>query len=145
MQADVSFSPSPAFWVILGVIVLWFLARWLWVRRSRKAGSSARPPAFSLFGDVTESVLPTGWSEQQIVALFGDVRMDLRSRPPTDGATLRVFHLVGDVNLRVSTGTRVVTGGTTLFGDQRVEVGHGEGPEFEVRAWGLVGDVHVTE
>ncbi|HEX5937141.1 MAG TPA: hypothetical protein VFZ75_05555 [Actinomycetota bacterium] len=94
---------------------------------------------------MTESVLPTGWSDQQIVALFGDVRLDLRSRPPTDGATLRVFHLLGDVKLRVSTGTRIVTGGTTLFGDQRVEVGHGEGPELEVRAWGLVGDVHVTE
>jgi hypothetical protein len=24
-------------------------------------------------------------------------------------------------------------------------VGPGEGPELEVRAWGLVGDVHVTE
>ena len=110
-----------------------------------KSGPSTRPPTFSLFGDVTESVLPAGWSDEQIVALFGDVRMDLRDRPPTDGATLRVFHLVGDVKLRVPTGTRVVTGGTTLFGDQRVKVEHGEGPEFEVRAWGLVGDGDVTE
>jgi hypothetical protein len=71
--------------------------------------------------------------------------MDLRSRPPSEGAVLRVFHLIGDVRLRVSPGTRLLTTGTTLLGDQRVGVGPGEGPEFEVRAWGLIGDVEVSD
>ena len=146
MHADVNLLPSPALWVIVAFLVLGAATGWLWVRRSRRSrGSSARPAVFSLLGDVTESALPSGWSDEQIVVLVGDVRMDLRSRPPSEGAVLRVFHLIGDVRLRVSPGTRLLTTGTTLLGDQRVGVGPGEGPEFEVRAWGLIGDVEVSD
>jgi hypothetical protein len=145
-QGDVSFSPSPTLWVILAVVVMGTLAAWFWVRRSRASrGPSARPAVFSLFGDVTENALPTGWSDEQIVVVVGDVRMDLRNRPPTDGSTLRVFHLIGDVRLRVSPGTRVVTAGSTLLGDQRISVEPGEGPEFEVRGWGLIGDLEISD
>ena len=146
MQADVSFSPGPALWVILAIIVLGALAGWVWVRRSRKyRGSSARPAVFSLLGNVTESALPNGWFDEQILALIGDVRMDLRNIPPADGAILRVFHLIGDVRVRVSSGTRVTTSGSTLLGDRRVEVEAGEGLEFEVRAWGLIGDLEISD
>ena len=146
MRADVSFSPSPALWVVLALLVVGSLAAWFWVSRSRKSrGPSARPAVFSLFGDVTENALPTGWSDEQIVVVVGDVRMDLRDRPPGDGAILRVLHLIGDVRLRVSPGTRVITSGSTLLGDQRVAVQPGEGPEFEVRAWGLIGDVEISD
>lgn len=146
MQADVSFSASPVLWVILSILVLGSLGSWLWIRRSRTSrGPSARPAVFSLIGDVTESVLPTGWSDEQIVVLFGDVRMDLRDRPPGEGAILRVFHLIGDVRLQVAPGTRVITSGVTLLGDQRVGVAAGEGPEFEVRAWGVFGDVEISD
>jgi predicted membrane protein len=146
MQADVSFSPSPALWVFLAIVVIGSSAAWIWVRRSRRArGPSARPAVLSLLGDVTETALPTGWSDEQIVAVIGDVRMDLRDRAPGDGAVLRVFHLIGDVRLRVSPGTRVVTSGSTLLGDHRVRVEPGEGPEFEVRAWGLIGDLEISD
>jgi hypothetical protein len=48
VYADVNFSPSPALWVVLAVIVLGAVAAWFWVRRSRKArGPSARPAVFS--------------------------------------------------------------------------------------------------
>jgi hypothetical protein len=146
VYSDVSFSPSPVLWVILAILVLGSAVGWLWVRRSRKSrGPSARPAVFSLLGDVTENALPTGWSDEQIVVLVGDVRMDLRNRPPSEGAVLRVFHLIGDVRLRVSSGTRVITSGSTLLGDQRVGVEAGEGPEFEVRTWGLIGDVEISD
>jgi hypothetical protein len=39
----------------------------------------------------------------------------------------------------------VVTSGSTLLGDQRVGVEAGEGPEFEVRTWGLIGDVEISD
>lgn len=146
MQGDVNFSPSSALWVILAIVVLGSLAGWSWVRRSRRSrGPSARPAVFSLLGDVTENALPAGWSDEQIVVVVGDVRMDLRNRPPIDGAILRVFHLIGDVRLRVSSGTRVITSGTKFLGDQRVDVEAGEGPEFEVRAWGLIGDLEIRD
>ena len=146
VDADVSFSPSPVLWVVLGVLVAGAVAAWFWVRRSRQArGPSARPAVFSFVGDVTEGSIPVGWTDEQIVSLFGDVRLDLRTRPPGARAILRVFHLVGDVRLSVSAGTRVTTGGTTLLGDQRVDVEAGQGPEIEVRAWGLFGDVKVSD
>jgi predicted membrane protein len=100
---------------------------------------------FSLIGDVTENALPSGWSDEQIVVVIGDVRMDLRDRAPSDGAVLRVFHLIGDIRVRVSPGTRVITSGSTLLGDQRVGVEPGEGPELEVRAWGLIGDLEISD
>ena len=146
VDADVNFSPSPILWVLLGVVLLGAAAGWWWVRGSRRSrGPSARPVVFSLLGDVTENALSAGWTDEQIVVLVGNVRMDLRERHPGEGAILRVFHLMGDVRLRVSAGTRVIISGTTLLGDQRVDVEAGEGPEFEVRAWGLFGDVRITD
>jgi hypothetical protein len=125
-----------------------------WERRPHGSGSDAPAPpgvlrpeqaVFSLLGDVTEGALPVGWTDEQIVVLIGDVRLNLRTRPPGEAAILRVFHLVGDVQLHVSPGTRVTTSGTTLLGDQRVDVEPGEGPEVELRAWGLLGDVKVHD
>lgn len=146
MDADVNFSPSPILWVLLGAVLLGAAAGWWWVRGSRRSrGPSARPVVFSLLGDVTENALSAGWTDEQIVVLVGNVRMDLRERHPGEGAILRVFHLMGDVRLRVSAGTRVIISGTTLLGDQRLDVEAGEGPEFEVRAWGLFGDVRITD
>jgi predicted membrane protein len=99
---------------------------------------------FSLFGNVNESALAPGWTDEQIVVLLGDVKLDLTNRAPSEGAILRVFHLVGDVRMRVPAGTRVTTSGTTLLGDHRVEVEPGEGTAFEVRAWAIFGDIKVT-
>lgn len=145
MYSDVNFSPSPVIWVLLMLVALGAVAGWFWVRRSRKSrGPSARPAVFSLLGHVNESALPAGWTDEQIVVLLGDVKLDLRNRPPGEGAILRVFHLVGDVRMRVSAGTRVTTGGTTLLGDHRVDVVEGEGPGIEVRAWGLFGDLKIN-
>jgi predicted membrane protein len=143
---DVNFSPSPILWVLLGIVLVGAAAGWLWVRRSRRFREpSARRVVFSLLGDVSESALSAGWTDEQIVVLVGNVKMDLRERQPGEGAILRVFHLMGDVRLRVSAGTRVTISGTTLLGDQRVDVDAGEGPEFEVQAWGLFGDVRVND
>jgi hypothetical protein len=85
MAADVSFSPSPALWVILAIVALGSLAGWFWFRRSRTPrGPSARPAVFSLLGDV-ENALPTGWSDEQIVVVVGDVRMACVTERPVMG------------------------------------------------------------
>jgi hypothetical protein len=64
---------------------------------------------------------------------------------PVRGPSLAFSTWWGDVRLSVSAGTRVTTTGTTLLGDQRVDVETGEGRELEVRAWGLFGDVKMSD
>src|SRR5918994_2345121 len=125
MLSEVDVSLSPTLSIILAVLVVTALAAWFWVIGSRKLRqSSASPAVFSLLRLVTEDALPAGWTDEQIVALLGDVKLDLSNRAaPGEQATLRVFHLAGDLQLRVSAGTRVTTsGGLLLFGDHRVEV-----------------------
>ncbi|HYG73305.1 MAG TPA: LiaF domain-containing protein, partial [Actinomycetota bacterium] len=98
-----------------------------------------------LLGDVTENALPIGWTNESIVVLIGDVRLDLRNQPPGEGAKLRIFRLFGDVRLKVPGSSRVSVRGLTLIGDRRIEVAAGEGPSFEVSASGLIGDLEITE
>jgi predicted membrane protein len=100
---------------------------------------------FAVLGDVTENALPAGWTDESIVVLMGDVRLDLRNRPPGEGAKLRVFRLFGDVHVRVPPASRLSVRGATLIGDRKVEVSPGEGPPFELSVSGLLGDLEVTE
>jgi hypothetical protein len=87
VYSDVNFFPSPALWVLVAVVALGAVAGWFWVRRSRKLrGPSARHAVFSLLGNVTENALPAGWTDEQIVVLLSDVKLDLRNRPPGEGA-----------------------------------------------------------
>lgn len=146
MSSAVDISLSPMLWVILAILVVAALAAWLWVVGSRMLRRpSASPAVFSIVRNVTEDAIPVDWTDEQIVALLGDVKLDLRSRPPGERATLRVFHVAGDVQLHVPAGMHVTTSGGSLFGDQRVDVEAGEGPEVDVRAWSVFGDVTVTE
>ena len=147
MLSEVDISLSPTLWIILAVLAVTALAAWFWVIGSRKLRpSSASPAVFSLLRLVTEDALPAGWTDEQIVALLGDVKLDLRNRAaPGERATLRVFHLAGDLQLRVSAGTHVTTSGGSLFGDHRVEVEAAGPSEVDVRAWSIFGDVIVTK
>ena len=100
---------------------------------------------FSLIGDVSENALPAGWTDESIVVLIGDVKLDLRNRPPGQGASLRVFRLIGDVRVRVPPGTRISIRGATLFGDRSIDVSAGDGSPLELKVSGLLGDLTVTE
>lgn len=100
---------------------------------------------FSLIGDVTENALPAGWTNESIVLLIGDVKLDLRSRPPGGLGELRIFRLFGDVHVRVPAASRVSIRGATLLGDRNVQVSPGEGPQLELRVFGILGDLEITE
>ena len=100
---------------------------------------------FSVIGDITENALPAGWTDESIVVLIGDVKLDLRNRPPGQGASLRIFRLIGDVRVRVPPGSRVSIRGATLFGDRSVDVSPGDSSPLELRVSGLLGDLEVTE
>lgn len=146
MFSEVDVSLSPTLWIILAVLVVTALAAWFWVIGSRELRrSSASPAVFSLLRNVTEDALPADWTDEQIVALLGDVKLDLRNRAPGERATLRVFHFAGDLQLRVPAGAHVTTSGGSLFGDHRVDVEATDPSEVDVRAWSVFGDVIVTK
>ena len=89
---------------------------------------------------MTEGALRFGWTDEQIVVSSWSSLVTcgwtcapgLRVRQPSFASSTW-----SEMSTAVSPGTtRVTTSGTTLLGDQRVDVEPGEGPEVEVRAWG---------
>jgi predicted membrane protein len=97
----------------------------------------------TLFGDTTESGLPSGWTKETIVVGFGDVRLDLSKRPPGPDAHLTVFRLFGDVRITVPRGSAIQVGGVTLFGDRRVNADSGQDQVVRINISGVVGDVVI--
>jgi hypothetical protein len=97
----------------------------------------------TFFGD-RRGTLPTGWTKETIVALLGDARIDATA-PAGPGATLTFLGLAGDAVVRVPPGSRVTGGGLSVFGDRKVEVSPGEGPEIRIDAFSLFGDVEVSD
>ena len=53
--------------------------------------------------------------------------------------------IAGGLVLRVPAGSRVREGGFSLLGDRQTQVGAGDGPEIQVKVYGLVSDVKVTD
>ena len=51
----------------------------------------------------------------------------------------------GDLVLRVPAGSRVREGGFSLLGDRQIQVAAGDGPEIQVKVYGLFSDVKVTD
>jgi hypothetical protein len=51
----------------------------------------------------------------------------------------------GDLVVRVPPGSRVKEGGFSLLGDRQIEVTSGDGPEIQVKVYGLFSDVKVTD
>ncbi len=97
----------------------------------------------TVFGD-RRGTLPAGWTKETIVALVGDARLDA-SAPAGKGATLTFVGLAGDAVVRVPSGSRVTGGGFSVFGDRKIEVSPGEGPEIRVSGFSLFGDVVVSD
>ena len=47
--------------------------------------------------------------------------------------------------VKVPPGSRVRERGLSLLGDRRIEVSSGDGPEIQLKVWGLFSDVTVTD
>jgi hypothetical protein len=61
------------------------------------------------------------------------------------GASLTFVGVAGDLVVRVPPGSRVREGGFSLIGDRQIEVAAGDGPEIQVKVYGLFSDVKVTD
>lgn len=97
----------------------------------------------TLFGD-RRGTLPAGWVNETIIALAGDARIDATSVAGA-GATLTFVSLAGDAVVLVPPGSRVSGSGLSVFGDRKIEVTPGDGPEIRIDGYSLFGDVKVSD
>ncbi len=97
----------------------------------------------TLFGD-RRGTLPAGWINETIVALLGDARIDATG-PAGRRARMTFLGLAGDAVVHVPSGSRVTGGGLSVFGDRKIEVSPGDGPEIRIDGYSLFGDVRVSD
>ncbi|MET0833982.1 MAG: hypothetical protein ABWZ62_08385 [Actinomycetota bacterium] len=97
----------------------------------------------TLFGD-RRGTLPAGWANETVVALLGDAKIDATGALP-QGARMTFLGLAGDAIVVVPPGSRVTGGGLSVFGDRKVEVTPGDGPEIRIDGYSLFGDVKISD
>ncbi len=97
---------------------------------------------FSVIGR-HDVVLPEAWTAETSFGVLGRTEIDATA-PPGDGATIRVFSLVGTTTIRVSEHTRVRLKGGNLVGRREMDAASGDGPEITVLACSLVGGIRVS-
>jgi hypothetical protein len=97
----------------------------------------------AILGD-RQSKLPANWTKETAVALAAEADCDA-SGGAGPGAALTFIGLGGDLVLRVPPGSRVREGGFSLLGDRQIEVTPGDGPDIQVKVYGLLSDLTVTD
>ena len=97
----------------------------------------------AILGD-RRSRLPADWTRETAVALAAEADFDA-SGGAGPGASLTFVGVAGDLVLRVPPGSRVREGGFSLLGDRRIQVTPGDGPEIQVKVFGLFIDVKITD
>ena len=95
----------------------------------------------TLFGD-RRGTLPAGWINETIIALLGDARIDATGSAA--GARMTFLGLAGDAIVLVPPGSRITGGGLSVFGDRKIQVTPGDGPEIRIDGYILFGDVKVS-
>lgn len=97
----------------------------------------------AIFGD-RRHTLARDWTRQRLVALFATATCDSTAGAGRS-AKMTFVGLFGDLEVRVPAGARVTTSGFRLFGDERVDVSPGDGPEVRVTCYGIFSDLTITD
>jgi hypothetical protein len=97
----------------------------------------------AILGD-RRSRLPANWTKETTIAVAAEADFDA-SAGAAPGASMTFVGVGGDLVLRVPPGSRVKEGGFSLLGDREIEVAPGDGPEIQVKVYGLFSDVKVTD
>jgi hypothetical protein len=97
----------------------------------------------AILGD-RRSTLPANWTKETAIAIAAEADSDA-SDGAGPGASLTFVGVAGDLVVRVPPGSRVREGGFSLIGDRQIEVAAGDGPEIQVKVYGLYSDVKVTD
>jgi hypothetical protein len=102
-----------------------------------------RPMFVAILGD-RQSTLPANWTKETAIAIAAEAAFDATGGAGPE-ASLTFVGIAGDLLLRVPAGSRVREGGFRLLGDRQIQVGAGDGPEIQVKVYGLFSDVKVTD
>jgi hypothetical protein len=98
----------------------------------------------AILGD-RRSTLPADWTNETAVAIAAEAEFDA-SGGAGPGASLTFVGVAGDLVVRVPPGSRVREGGLSLLGDRKIEISAaGDGPEIQIKIYGLLSDVKVTD
>jgi hypothetical protein len=101
-------------------------------------------PTFgAILGD-RRSTLPANWTQETAIAIAAEAAFDAAAGAGP-GASLTFVGIAGDLVLRVPSGSRVREGRFSLLGDRQIRVGAGDGPEIQVKVYGLLVDVKITD
>ena len=79
------------------------------------------------------------------LSIFGDTKLDLSRDPIMQNGAVTIVSLFGDAKVTVPGGARVRTSTFTIFGDSRVDVEAGDGPDVRITYLSLFGDLTVVE
>lgn len=99
----------------------------------------------AIFGNTSEAGFVPEWTDETAIAIFGSANLDLTRQSPMSNAALKVAAIFGSAKIVVPPGARVTTKGFALFGNSRVQVEHGAGPELQINFFVLFGEVKIVE
>jgi hypothetical protein len=97
----------------------------------------------AILGD-RRSTLPANWTKETAIAIAAEAAFDAAAGAGP-GASLIFVGVGGDLVLHVPAGSRVREGGFSLLGERQIQVAAGDGPEIQVKVYGLFSDVKVTD
>jgi hypothetical protein len=97
----------------------------------------------AILGD-RRTTLPANWTKETAIAIAAEAAFDA-SGGAGPGASLTFVGVGGDLVLHAPAGSRVREGGFSLLGDRQIQVTAGDGPEIQVKVYGLFSDVKVTD
>jgi hypothetical protein len=97
----------------------------------------------AILGD-RHSTLPADWTKETAIAIAAEAALDAAGGAGP-GASLTFVGVGGDLVLCVPAGSHVREGGFSLLGDRQLQVGAGDGPEIQLKVYGLFSDVKATD
>ena len=87
-----------------------------------------------------------GWHDEDVIALFSNVTIDVRNTPPRDDAVMTILVLFGNATVIVPAGTHVSVGGVSLFGGRTIDLHAAPaGPRLRLNLSALFGQIKVVE
>jgi hypothetical protein len=87
-----------------------------------------------------------GWHDEDVIALFSNVTIDVRNTPPRDDAVMTILVLFGNATVIVPAGTQVSVGGLSIFGGRTIDLHAAPaGPRLRLNLSALFGQIKVVE